>query len=76
MLVVEATFAHLAVVVKTNGIPFWGLGEFTTHFGAYFSGWIESDVHWGLLGWFSLGSNRFGFSPMAISLVVFFFFLF
>ena len=23
-------------------------GEFTTHFRTYFSGWIESDVHWGL----------------------------
>ena len=32
--------------------PFWdpilvGIGEFTTHFRTYFSGWIESDVHWG-----------------------------
>ena len=26
----------------------FGAGEFTTHFGSYFSGWIESDVHWGL----------------------------
>ena len=25
-----------------------GIGEFTTHFRTYFSGWIESDVHWGL----------------------------
>ena len=45
------------------GIPFWGIGEFTTHFRTYFGGWIESDVHWGydldfdpwpnvsLLGW-------------------------
>ena len=33
--------------VETNGIPFWG-SEFTTHFRTYFSGWIESDVHWGL----------------------------
>ena len=33
--------------VKTNGIPFWLVGEFTTHFGTHFSGWIESDVHWG-----------------------------
>ena len=23
------------------------VGEFTTHFRTYFSGWIESDVHWG-----------------------------
>ena len=30
--------------VKTNGIPFWG--RCTTHFRTYFSGWIESDVHW------------------------------
>ena len=29
------------------GIPFWLLGEFTTHSRTYFSGWIESDVHWG-----------------------------
>ena len=29
------------------GIPFWLAGEFTTHFRTYFSGWIESDVHWG-----------------------------
>ena len=35
--------------VKTNGIPFWLVGEFTTHFRAYLSRWrIESDVHWGL----------------------------
>ena len=27
-------------------VPFWG-GEFTTHVRTYFSGWIESDVHWG-----------------------------
>ena len=32
--------------VKTNGIPFGWVGDFTTHFGTYFSGWIESDVHW------------------------------
>ena len=30
------------------GIPFWLAGEFTTHFRTDFSGWIESDVHWGL----------------------------
>ena len=29
--------SHMAVV---NGIPFWLVGEFTTHFRAYFSGWI------------------------------------
>ena len=34
------------------GIPFWLVGEFTTHFRTYFSGWIESDVHWGLTGAF------------------------
>ena len=35
----------MAVVVKTNGIPFLLVGEFTTHFRTYFSGgW---DVHWG-----------------------------
>ena len=48
---------YMAVVVKpnkipfwgrcTNGIPFWLVGEFTTQFKTYFSGWIESDVHWG-----------------------------
>ena len=26
---------------------YFGLGEITTHFRTYFSGWIESDVHWG-----------------------------
>ena len=26
----------------------FGVGEFTTHFRTYFSGWIESDVHRGL----------------------------
>ena len=36
---------HVAVVVKINGIPFWLVGEFATHFRTYFSGaW---DVHWG-----------------------------
>ena len=30
---------------KPMGSDF-GVGEFTTHFRAYFSGWIESDVHW------------------------------
>ena len=30
---------HMAVVVKTNGIPFWLVGEFT-HFRFHFSGWI------------------------------------
>ena len=33
----------MAVVVKTNGIPFWG--RCTTHFRTYFSG--DWDVHWG-----------------------------
>ena len=28
-------------------IPFWWVGEFTAHSRTYFSGWIESDVHWG-----------------------------
>ena len=31
------------MVVKTNGIPFWG--RCTTHFKTYFSG--DWDVHWG-----------------------------
>ena len=26
------------MAVKTNGIPFWGIGEFTAHFRNYFSG--------------------------------------
>ena len=34
-------------VVKPMGSHF-GVGEFATHVGAYFSGWIESDVHWGV----------------------------
>ena len=25
---------------ETNGIPFWLVGEFTTHFRTYFGGWI------------------------------------
>ena len=28
-------------------VPLWLVGEFTTHFRTYLSGWIESDVHWG-----------------------------
>ena len=33
--------------VKTVlGSHFGAFGEFTTHFRTYFSGWIESDVHW------------------------------
>ena len=31
--------------VKISGIPFWLVGEFTTHFGIYFGG--DWDVHWG-----------------------------
>ena len=37
--------------VKTNGIPFWLVGEFTTHSRTYFSAWI---------GIFT-GGQRFGF---------------
>ena len=37
----------MAVVVKTTGIPFWLVGEFTTHFRTYFLVGIEWDVHWG-----------------------------
>ena len=33
--------------VKTHGMPFWLVGDFTSHFRNDFSGWIESDVHWG-----------------------------
>ena len=42
---------------KTHGcgskpmVPFWLLGEFTTQFRTYFTGWIESDVHWGYGLW-------------------------
>ena len=39
----------MAVVVKTNGIPFWLVGEFTTHFWLPILVGIESDVHWGLI---------------------------
>ena len=38
------------MVVKTVLVHFIlvGIGEFTTHFRLpFFSGWIESDVHWG-----------------------------
>ena len=52
---------HLAVVVKSNNIPFWG--RCTTHFRTYFSG--DWDVHWwygilthGHLTWFLFG-HRF-----------------
>ena len=34
---------YMAVVVKTNGIPFWG--RCTAHFRTYFTG--HWDVHWG-----------------------------
>ena len=39
--------SNMAAVVKPMGSHF-GVGAFTTHFRTYFSGWIESDVHWGL----------------------------
>ena len=32
--------------VNIHGIPFWLVGEFTP-VGTYFSGWTESDAHWG-----------------------------
>ena len=35
----------LAVGQNRFGIPFWLVGEFTTHFRTYFSG--DWDVHWG-----------------------------
>ena len=37
--------AHIWPWVSTNGIPFWLVGEFTTHFRTCFSG--DWDVHWG-----------------------------
>ena len=43
--VISSNVLDVAVVVKTNGIPFWLVGEFTTHFRTYFSG--DWDVHWG-----------------------------
>ena len=39
----QLSIAYMAVVVKTNGIPFWG--GCTTHFSRNFSG--DWDVHWG-----------------------------
>ena len=42
---VRRELMDVAVVVKTNGIPFWG--GCTTHFRAYFS-W-DWDVHYGFL---------------------------
>ena len=42
---VQRCITYMAVVVKTNGIPFWLVGEFTTHFRTYFSG--DWDVHRG-----------------------------
>ena len=44
-LQVAALVRDVAVVVKTNGIPFWLVGEFTTYFRTYLSG--DWDVHWG-----------------------------
>ena len=41
-------FLHLAV--GQNQWYNFGVGECTAHFRTYFSGWIESDVHWGLTG--------------------------
>ena len=42
----------MAVVVKTVSVDLIlvGIGEFTAHFRIYCSGWIESDVHWGVTG--------------------------
>ena len=36
----DCCFNFRWVWVKTNGIPFWLVGEFATHFRTYFSGWI------------------------------------
>ena len=38
-------YTHMAVVVKTNGIPFWG--RCTTHFRTYVGG--DLDVRYGIL---------------------------
>ena len=56
----------MAVVAKTNGIPLWLVGEFTTHFRTYFSGWIELDVHWGLTG--TLGFDPWPFPCVAAAM--------
>ena len=37
-----------AVVVKNVLGSHFGVGGFTAQFRTYFSGWIESEVHWGL----------------------------
>ena len=36
----HATCSFLWAWVNTNGMPFWLVGEFTTHVRTYFSGWI------------------------------------
>ena len=38
---------HRQMAVGQNQRYHYGVGEFTTHFRTYFSGWIQSDVHWG-----------------------------
>ena len=50
---------EMAVVVKTNGNPFWG--RCTTHFRTYFCG--ELDVHWGygILTHGQIGGSRRAF---------------
>ena len=62
----------MAVVVKTDGIPFWLVGEFTTHLRTYFSG--ERDVHWGYDLDFDPWPNVLLFFVLAL-LVVFVWFL-
>ena len=49
--------------VKTNGIPF-GVGEFTTHFRTYFSGWIGMFWGYGLLTHGQMRSCRSFLSPL------------
>ena len=41
----------------TPMVPLWG--RCTTHFRTYFSGWIESDVHWG----YDLAFDPWPFEP-------------
>ena len=66
--VLVAGWFCMAVVVKTNGIPFWLVREFTTHFRTYLSGLIESDVHWGYDLEFDPGPYHPLFLPFSISL--------
>ena len=48
MAMVQNQWYHFGVFGATPILVYCsGIGEFTTHFRTYFSGWIEPDVHWG-----------------------------